>query len=138
VVLDGVGWEFVPWFVVYAPALSPSPSRDRSASATTPMEMEMPMVSFVYITAPAPASDTDVDTATAGHLLALGLEQFRVEPRRRLFMVSVVPFFSFFPLLCVAQLPSAAGGSAGGTASHRVAREGEEVSATWLTGRCRG
>lgn len=124
--LDGVGWEFVPWFVVYAP----SPSID--ASATT--EMEMPMVSFVYISAPAPASGADVDTATAGHLLALGLQQFRVEPRRRLFMVSVVPFFSFFPPLCVAQLlPSAAGGSAEGTASHRVAREGEEDSATWLT-----
>lgn len=87
--LDGVGWEFVPWFVVYAP----SPSIDASASATT--EMEMPMVSSVYISAPAPASDADVDTATAGHLLALGLQQFRVEPRRRLFMVSVVPILSF-------------------------------------------
>jgi len=58
----------------------------------------MPMVSFFYVSAPAPASEIALDTATAGHLLALALDQFQLEPRRRLYMVSRLVFL---PLLCL-------------------------------------
>lgn len=78
-VLDGIGWDFVPSFVVHAPAHGQS-------------EM-LPMVAFVYIRAPAP--DTGLDTATAGHLLALGLEQYRLDPGRKLYMVRWFYFFCF-------------------------------------------
>lgn len=79
VILDGIGWDFVPSFVVYASLRGQSDL--------------MPMVAFAYIRAPAP--DAELDTATAGHLLALGLEQYRLDPGRRLYMVRWLLFFCF-------------------------------------------
>ena len=77
-VLAGIGWEFVPSFVVYAPLSS-------SAAAAHEPSLAMPMASFIYV--PAPAPDDGLDTTTAGHLLALGLEQFRVDEGREVYTV---------------------------------------------------
>ena len=72
VVFAGLGWNFVPALAVYAPSGHGA----------------MPMGSFIYVS--QPTADNELDTATAGHLLAVAMEQFALEPGRTVYMVSQV------------------------------------------------
>ncbi len=49
-------------------------------------DVKMPMISFNYIR--KPAADGYIDTSTAGHLLALALEQYQLNPGKNVYTVS--------------------------------------------------
>ncbi|KAI9873056.1 MAG: hypothetical protein M1830_000887 [Pleopsidium flavum] len=66
----GTGWTFRPSLVIY--------NQFR--------EIKMPMISFIYIR--RPAADGYLDTSTAGNLIALAMEQYRLNPGKSVYTVS--------------------------------------------------